>query len=270
MKDPRNMTTGELKNWLADRLRMRGPASADLDLRRDEAPYERPLQLWKTAEGDFHQEFLRAVLALVEEAAAEPWEPESFDQLVRLIEAGRIGEATNALEALAHSRRLLASEQGVQLHMQALRTLLALGWAGSLEFWQAQRAVVGARWPGLIFKGLARHSLDSAFAQLPSLAVDAKAMRQILDLFPGLMRDQKLTLSTLQDLSRSVIIHLSPDSAKFLREWFVLRDAPLLAAINIVHFSLKAALAHELGDEFVARTYDAALVGPTERQLQYA
>ena len=269
MKDPREMTTGELKSWLADRLRLRGPASADLDLRRDEAPYERPLQLWKIAEGNFHHEFLRAVLALVEEAAAEPWEPESFDQLVRLIEAGRIGEATGALEALAHSRRLLASEQGAQLHMQALRTLLALGWTGSLEFWQAQRAVVGARWPGLIFKGLARHNLDAAFAQLPALAVDAKAMRQVLDLFPGLMRDQKLTLSNLQDQSRNVIVHLPPDSAKLLREWFALRDAPLRVVINVVHFSLKAALAHELG-EVIPRTHYAALVESTEPELEYA
>jgi hypothetical protein len=241
------MTTGELKSWLDGRLRMRGPASADLDLRADEAPYERPLQLWKTGEGNFHHEFLRAVLALVEEAAAEPWDPDSFDQLVRLIEAGNIGEAINALEALARSRRLLASEQGAQLRMQALRTLLALGWTGSLEFWQAQRAAVGARWPGLIFKGLARHSLEAAFAQLPSLATDARAMRQILDLFPGLMRDQKLTLSNLEEQSRRVVAQLAPESAKLLGEWFALREHPLTIAIDVVHISLKAALDRELG-----------------------
>jgi hypothetical protein len=264
------MNAGELKNWLADRLRMRGPASADLDLRRDEAPYERPLQLWKTAEGNLHHEFLRAVLALVEEAADEAWEPESFDQLVRLIEAGRIGEAAGALETLAHSRRLLASDGGAQLHMQALRTLLALGWTGSLEFWQAQSAVVGSRWPGLIFRGLARNNLETAFAELPSLAVDAQAMRQVLDLFPGMMRNQKLTISDLRDLGFHVIGRLPQESANLFREWFALRDAPLPLVINVVHFSLKSALVQELGGPVIARTRYAALVGSTEQELEYA
>jgi hypothetical protein len=249
---------------------MRGPASADLDLRRDEAPYERPLQLWKTAEENFHHEFLRAVLALVEEAAAQLWEPESFDQLVRLIEAGKIGEATVVLEAIAHSRRLLITEEGAQLHMQTLRTLLALGWTGSLEFWLSQRAVVGARWPGLIFKGIARHSLEVAFAQLPLLAVDAKAMRQILDLFPGLMRDRKLTLFDLQELSRDIINCLPANSAQLLREWFAFRNAPLPAIINVVHISLKTVLALELGGPVIARTRYAALVESTEQELEYA
>jgi hypothetical protein len=269
MKDPRDMTTGELKSWLADRLRMRGPASADIDLRRDEAPYERPLQIWKTAEGNLHHDLLRAILALVEEAATEPWEPDSFDQLVRLIEAGRIGEATSVLETLAHSRRLLSSEQGAQLHMQALRTLLALGWTGSLEFWLAKRSIVGARWPALIFKGLARHSLEVAFAQLPSLALDAKAMRQILDLFPGLMRDQKLTISHLQDFSRNVFAQLPLDSADLLREWFALRGISLAPAIVRVHYSLITALEYELGGPVIAQTYEAALVGQTEPELEY-
>lgn len=270
MKDPRDMTTGELKTWLAARLRMRGPASADLELRRDEVPYERPLQLWKTAEGNFHHEFLRAILALVEEAAEEPWEPKSFDQLLRLIEAGRIGEAISALEILAHSRRLVASEEGAQLHMQALRTLLALGWTGSLEFWQAQSAEVGTRWPGLIFKGLARNSPDAAFAQLPALAVNAQAMRQILDLFPGMMRNQKLSISDLQHLSLNVIDRLPVDSANLFRQWFALRDVRLPLVINVVYFSLQSALAKEFGGPVVARTRFAALVESTDPALEYA
>jgi len=270
MKDVPNMTDGELKNWLADRLRMRSAASADVELRRDEAPYERPLQLWKTTEGNWHQEFLRAVLALVEEAAGEPWEPESFDQLARLIEAGRIGEAATALEALAHSRRLLGSENGAQLQMQALRTLLALGWTGSLEFWQAQRAVVGDRWPGLVFKGLARQSLDAAFGELPSLAVDAKAMRQILDLFPGLMRDQKLTISNLREMSRRVVDRIPRISKSLILEWFALRNVPLTPAITFIHDTLESALDRALGEvEAAPRSYDAALVSPGEPELDH-
>jgi hypothetical protein len=267
MKDPREMETGELKSWLADRLRMRGRASGDLDRRRDEAPYDYPLELWRTAEAPFHYEFLRAIIALVDEATTEPWEPKAFDQLVRLIEAGRIGEATNALEPIARRGQLLASEQGSQLHMQTLRTLLALGWTGSLEFWLAQRAIVGARWPGLIFKGLARHSLDFAFAQLPLIAIDAKAMRQVLDLLPGLMRDQNLGLSHLQRLFCSVTAHLHPDSAELLREWFVLRGMTPPLTINTVHATLIEALAHELDNQAVPRTYHAALVEDSEHEL---
>lgn len=270
MKDPRTMTTGELKNWLANRLRMRGPASANLDLRGDEAPYERPLHLWKNAEGNFHHEFLRAVLVLVEDAAAEPWEPDSFDQLARLIEAGKIHEATAVLEAIAHSRSLLTTQQGTQLRMQALRTLLALGWIGSFEFWQAQAELIGARWPGLIFKGLARHSMEAAFARLPWLAVDTKAMRQVLDLLPGLMRDQKIPLSYLRELSRNTIGQLSPESAALLREWFALRNIPLPTAMNIINFSLEPALAQFLGGSVVPQTYEAALVGQAEPELAYA
>jgi hypothetical protein len=264
------MTTGELKNWLADRLRMRGPASTNLDLRGDEAPYERPLQLWKTAEGNFHHEFLRAVLALVEEAAAEPWDPGSFDQLGRLIEAGRIHEATGILEAVAHSKRLLTIQEGAQLRMQALRTLLALGWTGSLEFWLTQAVELGARWPGLIFKGLARHSIEDAFARLPRLAIDAKAMQQVLDLFPGLMRDQNLHLFYLKELSRSAIGKLPLESAALLREWFALRNIPLPAAVNIINFSLESAIAQFLGGKIVPQTYEAALVGNAEPELAYA
>lgn len=207
MKDPLTMTPGELKDWLSNRLRMRGPASTGLDLRGDEAPYERPLHIWKTAKGNFQHEFLRAILALVEDAAVKAWDTNSFDQLVRLIEAGRIHEATAVLEAIAHSRILLTFRHGAQLRMQALRTLLALGWTGSLDFWQAQAEVIGVQWPGLIFKGLARHSIESAFSSLPSLAVDAKAMRQVLDLFPGLMRAQKLSLFYLRELSRNTVGH---------------------------------------------------------------
>ena len=264
------MNTVELKNWLADRLRMRGPASADLDLRGDEAPYERPLKLWKTAEGNFHYEILRAVLALTEEAAAEPWEPESFDQLARLIEAGRMGEAVATLETLAHSRRLLTTERGAQLHMQVLRTLLALQWKGSLEFWMTQKAMVGDRWPGLVFKGLACHDLHIAFGELPSLATDAKATRQILDLFPGMMRAQKLTITNLQELSGAMIAYLPDDSANAIREWFAHRDVPRPATMYRVHMGLKAAIAEELGDAVIARTYEAALVGSAEPELAVA
>lgn len=270
MKDPLNMIDGELTAWLADRLRMQGAASAGLDLRRDEAPYDYPLHLWKTIEGKFHHEFLRAVLALVENAADGLWEPMSFDQLVRLIEAGKIYDATAALETIARSRKLLTVQDGVQLRMQALRTLLALGWIGSIEFWQAQAKVIGARWPGLIFKGLAQHSIEAAFLHLPQLAVDSAAMRQVLDIFPGLMRQNRLPLYNLKELSRNIIEKLTLESATLLREWFALRNYHLPIAMNIIHGSLKHAIARSLGIEVIPRTCVAALVEYDEPELEYA
>ena len=270
MKDPSDMIHTELKEWLADRLRMRGPASADLNLRADEAPFEKPLRLWKIGADRFHHEFLRAVLTLVEEAAVEPWPAESFDQLMRLIEAGRILEATGALESLAHSHVFLANEHTAQLHMQTLRTLLAVGWTGSLEFWLAQERTVGSRWPALVFKGLARHDLNIAFDELPSLAIDGRSMRQILDLLPALMRDQHISLATLRDDSRRVLAYLAPEAANALKQWFAFREIHLTPIREIVHISLSTALVDELGDEIVPRTYAAALVNEVEEELEYA
>lgn len=270
MKAPQKMSASELTVWLADWLSIRGPASAGLDLRRDEAPYEYPLRLWKTAKVKFHNEFIRAVLALVENAADGLWEPVPFDQLVRLIEAGKIYEAMAALEIIARSRKLLTVQYGAQLRMQALRTLLSLGWIGSIEFWQAQSKEICDRWPGLIFKGLASHSIEVAFSHLPQLVVDSAAMRQILDIFPGLMRAQRLPLYNLKELSRNIIEKLSPESATLLREWFALRNDHLPIAMNIIHGSLKHALAQSLGGDVVPRTFVAALVENDEPELEYA
>ena len=154
MKDPRQMTFTELKQWLADRLQMRGAAVADIDSRRDEAAYERPVELWKSGTDEFRNNFKQAVMDLITEAGDKPWQPEHFNELGLLLEAASLWEAIRPLETIAQSRQLLRHETGQQLQMLSLRTLLALGWKGTLDFWLAQKESVGTRWPAIIFEGL--------------------------------------------------------------------------------------------------------------------
>src|ERR1039458_5026179 len=134
MKDPRNMTFNELKTWLRDRLQMRGAAAADISIRRDEAPYEQPAKLWESGSDTFRIDFRRAVMDLVAEAGAAPWEPAHFNELGLLIEATNLWEAITPLEDVAQSKRLLEHDHGPQLHMLALRTLLVLLWTGRSDF----------------------------------------------------------------------------------------------------------------------------------------
>ena len=78
MNDPRNMTFNELKTWLRDRLQMRGTAAADISIRHDEAPYEQPAKLWQSGNDTFRINFMRAVMDLIAEAGAAPWEPAPY------------------------------------------------------------------------------------------------------------------------------------------------------------------------------------------------
>ena len=254
MKDSRNMTFNELKSWLRDRLQMRGNAAADVSIRRDEAPYEQPAKLWKAGDDEFRINFKRAVMDLIAEAGAAPWEPAHFNELGLLIEATNLWEAVTPLEDIAQSKRLLEHDHGPQLHMLALRTLLALRWTGTPDFWLGQKEAVGARWPGIIFEGLARQDVDLAFGHLPELVTSRETMREVLHLFPGLMRDLKLGVSTLRERCRSVVDKLPPDAAAAMRDWFRLRDYPIELPAGQVNLSLIVAiqnvLVHESGPRF--------------------
>lgn len=261
MKDPRNMTFNELKTWLSDRLQMRGTAAADISIRRDEAPYEQPVKLWKSGADEFRNDFKRAVLDLVAEAGATPWEPAHFNDLGLLIEAANLWEAVAPLEAIAQSRHLLQHERGPQLHMLALRTLLALRWKGTLDFWLTQKALVGARWPGIIFEGLAQQDLDLAFEQLPDLATNRETMRELLNQFPGLMRELRLGIAHVRAKCRRVVGRLRPDAAEAMRDWFRWRNYPLESPVRQVNLSLVVALQSVLGDESRPRILSPTLCG---------
>jgi len=238
MKDPKDMTFNDLKTWLRDRLQMRGAAAADINFRIDEAPYERPVQLWKSGSDEFRDNFKRAVLALIEEVGKGAWSPEHFHELALLIEEANLKDASRPLETIAQNRSLLKHETGQQLHMLALRTLLAVGWTGSLDFWLAQEELVGDRWPGIIFDGLAQQDVALAFDKLPELVDNQKTMRGILDLFPGLMRDLRLGISTLSCHCSSIVSKLPPDAAQAMRNWFSVRKYPLDERMLTVNSSL--------------------------------
>ncbi len=267
MKNPHEMNFGELKRWLSDRLQLRGAAAADIDIRRDEAPYERPVKLWTMGTGEFRNDFLRAVLDLIAEAAAAPWEPKHFHELALLIEAGNLWEAVKPLEGIAHSRHLLQHEHGAQFHMLALRTLLALGWKGTTDFWLAQNELVAGRWPEIIFDGLAQNDLTAAFAQLPKLATDTETMRRILNLLPGIMRDLKLNMLNLQGESRRIVANLAPEASAALREWFRLRNYPLISVVESKHPALYAALYTFHGADNTPKAIRSKLCTPAEPEL---
>jgi hypothetical protein len=253
------MTFNELKTWLRDRLQMRGLGAANVSTRRDEAPYEEPVKLWKSGADEFRNDFKRAVLDLVTEASEKPWEPVHFHELGLLLEAAALWEAVAPLEDIAQSRRLLQQEHGPQLHMLALRTLLALRWTGTLDFWLTQKELVGGRWPSIIFEGLAHQDVDLAFAQLPRLVANREGMREILNLFPGLMRELKLGISALREKCQRVLGKLHPDAAGAMREWFQLRSYPLEPPIQHVNVTLVVALKSVLGDESEPRILSPTL-----------
>jgi hypothetical protein len=257
------MTYNELKTWLRDRLQMRGVAAADVSMLRDEAPYEQPLTLWKSGGDEFRNDFKRAVLDLVSEAGTQPWEPESFNELSRLVEEADLWEATRPLEEAIHSQRLFEGSHGAQLHMLVLRTLLALGWAGTPDFWHSEKNLIGSQWPGVIFQGLARQDIGLAFGSLPELATKRQAVRQVLDYFPILVRD--LGISTLHKHSCDIVGKLSPEAAQALRDWFRLRNCPLLAAGGIrVNGGLRSALVKTLGGDSEPRFLSPMLLGASE------
>lgn len=264
MKDPQNMTFNELKTWLRNRLQMRGTAAADISIRRDEAPYEQPAKLWESGSDTFRLDFKRTVMDLVAEAGAAPWEPAHFNELGLLIEATNLWEAVTLLEEIAQSKRLLEHDHGPQLHMLALRTLLALRWTGTLDFWLAQKEAVGARWPGIIFEGLARQDVDLAFGQLSELVTSRETMREILQLFPGLMRDLRLGISTLHERCRSIADKLPPDAAAAMREWFRLRNYPIELPARQVNLSLFVAIQSVLAHESEPRFRSPMLCGWSE------
>jgi hypothetical protein len=233
---------------------MRGTAAADISIRHDEAPYEQPAKLWQSGNDTFRINFMRAVMDLIAEAGAAPWEPAHFNELGLLIEATNLWEAVTPLEDVAQSKRLLEHDHGPQLHMLALRTLLALRGTGTPDFWLGQKEAVGARWPGIIFEGLARQDVDLAFGHLPELVTSRETMREVLHLFPGLMRDLKLGVSTLRERCRSVVDKLPPDAAAAMREWFRLRNYPIELPAGQVNLSLivaiQSVLVHESGPRF--------------------
>ena len=253
------MSFTELKDWLRDHLHMRGDSAAQISLRNDEAPYEMPAALWKFSRDDFRNNFIRSVMELTSEAGMQPWKPQAFHELAQLIEATHLWEAVRSLEGITQTRRLLRDQDGAVLCMIALRTLLALGWKGTTDFWLAQMKLVGSVWPEIIFVGLAQQDLDLAFNHLPHLVNSRDAMSKVLDVFPGLMRDLKLGILTLREKSNRIFERLPPDAQEAMRQWFRLRDYPLSNVATFTNLSLREGICILLPNDSEPRYYTPML-----------
>ena len=147
----------------------------------------------------------------------------------------------------------------------ACRTLLALRWKGTLDFWLSQEQLVGDRWPAIVFAGLARQDVDLAFDQLPGLVADGRSMRGVLNLLPGLMREVRLSISDVRAKCRNVVGRLQPQAAEVMREWFRLQNYPLDAPQPGFNPSLLEVLRTVLGLQSAPRTRSASLCGDDAR-----
>jgi hypothetical protein len=202
---------------------MKGSAALAINVRHDESPYEKPSALWKTGDATFRERLVQVVRDFLMESTEGRWSPESFHQLCFLIEACPLPRLEPALEDLIQERRLLRLEDGAQLHMLTLRTLLGLGWKGSPAFWRSQQPIIGERWPSILFEGLSQHGLPLAFDALPELARDPQAMREIQNLFPNLMRNLRVSINDLANEAARISHSLHSEPAALLQEWFTLR-----------------------------------------------
>lgn len=182
--------TGELRALLFEEP----TASVRIDRRAAELPYHPLLRDYERGEDDFRDRVQRATRVLLERALHEPWPTTPFNYLLTFLARGRVVDAVPDLEPVANSRRLLASEpDGHFRQMLVLRTLLGLGWKGAPAYWQELSEDFTAEYPELIFKGLANHSLDAAFDELPRLATSEASMERLLDLFPSLIETHGLS-----------------------------------------------------------------------------
>lgn len=208
----------EWKAWLRARLLGSGPFVPPVDRGKDEDPFDEPARLWKTGREEIRIPLRRAILELLEEVAVDPWPAEPSEQLTRLIESIELWEAVGRMEAIVGRQPRNA------MQVRALRTLLGLGWHGRPQFWEQQVPTLGREWPALVFSGLAAHGLDLAFRHLPKLASDARRMRDILDLWPSLVRQHGL--APLHDRAEAALARLPQDSRQLLMGWIQHQTPP--------------------------------------------
>ena len=256
------MNFHELKEWLSQRMRKTGKGFAEVNFRMDEAPYERPVNWFKSASEQGRADFKQAVKSLVEEATSIPWDPEHFHQLCLLIEASELYEAERWLSEALAPGPTAEDARGLQIRMLTLRTLLSLGWKGpSPFFWRDQPALLRNSWPGIVFEGIAAHSIDMALDELPKLALRPDAMRNMTHIFPGLMNQHHLGLWDLRRKCEGIQSRLAPEVAVVLRGWFQLEGLPLERelASGTLRESLRRGLEKILPGESAPRATCASL-----------
>jgi len=212
------LTFGQLRDWLSDRLQLRGRPAATINRRRHEPAHEFPLQNWDAGNDAFRRRFARAVNQILRDCAQNPWHPDHFHNLATLIEEGRIDSAARILKEIAYSHRWLRRTNGRWLHMLVLRTLLGLGHKLTREFWLDENRRLHNEYPELIFRGLLAHGFEQAFSRLNQIAQNADYIRRILNLFPSLIDTNGL--DKIKQLATDALPSVPDNIAREIRNWF--------------------------------------------------
>ena len=212
------LTFGQLRDWLSDRLQLRGRPAATINRRRHEPAHEFPLQNWDAGNDAFRRRFARAVNQILRDCAQNPWHPDHFHNLAALIEEGRIDSAARILKEIAYSHRWLRRTNGRWLHMLVLRTLLGLGHKLTREFWLDENRRLHNEYPELIFRGFLAHGFEHAFSGLNQIAQNPESMRRILNLFPSLIDTNGL--DKIKQLATAALPSMPDNIACEIRNWF--------------------------------------------------
>jgi len=187
----RDASIAEVADVLRQHFQLRGPMAPDPGAREIEFAYDLPLKWWREADGELRRSLVQASETLIKEIPRPDWSAEAVEALVTFIDLAEMDQLRFALQdAVESGRWLKAEDDGLRHQMVALRTLLDLGWAGTPGFWRNLPADLNARYPALAFRGLLEQGPGLAFAWLPHLATDPRAVRRIVDVLSSLIRDE--------------------------------------------------------------------------------
>lgn len=248
------LTFGQLRDWLSDRLQLRGTAAASIERRRHETAYELPLQSWQAGDEAFRRRFVRAVNQILRGCNQNPWHPGHFHNLAALIEEGGIDSAAPILKEIAYGGRWLRRTNGRWLHMLVLRALLGLGHNLTPKFWLDENRRLHNEYPELIFRGLLAHGFVQAFSRINQIAHNADSMRRILKLFPSLIDIHGL--DTIKQLVADAIPSVPDNIGREIRNWFPQWDygelqVPIKLGYKITdeHFTVAGITRDEAADD---------------------
>lgn len=228
-----NASIADIAEFLRQRFQERGPMAADSGTRETEFPYDLPLELWKQASAPQRRDMWQAAILLLGEIPGGHWTAEAVEWLVSFIDEAGMIEAVPALQdAVESGRWLKAQDDGLRHQMVALRTLLDLGWAGTPDFWRSLPDGLNARYPALAFRGLLKQGIDLAFAYLPDLATNARAVRRIVDVLSSLIREKGS--DAVCEKLRAVCPQLEREVVAEFERWFTVHGWGAVRQLGLV------------------------------------